>query len=95
MKATKVCYSRLVSKPNFENVKIGIDIEVGEGESAAAAYTLAKDWVDRRAEIEKMSDYTVLAARKVMLDKRNHTLAQIEEAEEILSKVEIQDDLPF
>jgi len=31
-----------------------------------------------------------------MDDKRNHTLAQIEEAEEILSKVKVQDDeLPF
>jgi hypothetical protein len=30
-----------------------------------------------------------------MDDKRNHTLAQIEEAEEILAKVKVQDDLPF
>jgi hypothetical protein len=29
-----------------------------------------------------------------MDDKRNHTLAQIEEAEEILSKVKVQDDEP-
>ena len=31
-----------------------------------------------------------------MDDKRNHTLAQIEEAEEILAKVKVSDDeLPF
>ena len=31
-----------------------------------------------------------------MDDKRNHTLAQIEEAEEILAKVKVNDDeLPF
>ncbi len=30
-----------------------------------------------------------------MNDKRNHTLAQIEEAEEILAKAKVDDDLPF
>ena len=35
-------------------------------------------------------------ARKVIEDKRNHTLAQIEEAEEILANVKVSDDeLPF
>lgn len=30
-----------------------------------------------------------------MDDKRNHTLAQIEEAEEILAKAKVDDELPF
>lgn len=43
-----------------------------------------------------MSDYTIQQAREVIADKRNHTLAQIEEAEEILAKVKVSDDeLPF
>ena len=45
--------------------------------------------------VEKLSSYAVEKAQKVMDDKRNHTLAQIEEAEEILAKVKVQDDLPF
>ena len=50
----------------------------------------------KRIAVEKLSDYTIEKAKKVMDDKRNHTLAQIEEAEEILSKVKVQDDeLPF
>ncbi len=34
-------------------------------------------------------------AKKVMDDKRHHTLAQIEEAEEILARLKVVDNLPF
>ena len=96
MKALKVTYSRLISKENYENAKIEIELEVEQGEKAADVYEAAKSWVEKRIAVERLSDYTVEKAKKVMDDKRNHTLAQIEEAEEILSKVKVQDDeLPF
>lgn len=96
MKALKVTYSRLVSKGNYENAKIEIELEVENGEKAADVFEAAKKWVDNRVDIEKLAGYKVEQARNVMLDKRNHTLAQIEEAEEILSKQKAQeDDLPF
>ena len=99
MKALKVTYSRLISKGNYENAKIEIELEVEQGEKAADVYEAAKNWVEKRIAVEKLSDYTIEKAKKVMDDKRNHTLAQIEEAEEILSKVKVQkvqdDELPF
>lgn len=96
MKALKVTYSRLISKGNYENAKIEIELEIEQGEKAADVYEVAKNWVEKRIAVEKLSDYTIEKAKKVMDDKRNHTLAQIEEAEEILSKVKVQDDeLPF
>ena len=96
MKALKVTYSRLISKGNYENAKIEIEVEVEHGEKASDVYEAAKSWVEKRIAVEKLSDYTIEKAKKVMDDKRNHTLAQIEEAEEILSKVKVQDDeLPF
>lgn len=33
-----------------------------------------------------------MKAKKVLADKRNHTIAQIEEAEELLAKVKVSDD---
>jgi len=96
MKALKVTYSRLISKGNYENAKIEIELEVEQGEKAADVYEAAKKWVEKRIAVEKLSDYTIEKAKQVMSDKRNHTLAQIEEAEEILSKIKVQDDeLPF
>ena len=95
MKAKQITYSRLISKGNYENEKIEICLEVEEGEKAADVYNAAKAFVEKRVAVEKLSSYAVEKAQKVMEDKRNHTLAQIEEAEEILAKVKVQDDLPF
>lgn len=92
MKALKITYSRLISKGNYENAKIEIELEIEQGEKAADVYQAAKNWVEKRIEVEKLSNYTIENAKKVIDDKRNHTLAQIEEAEEILSKVKLQDD---
>ena len=95
MKALKVSYSRLISKGNYENAKIEIELEVEHGEKAADVFEAAKAFVEKRVAVEKLSDFTIERARKVMDDKRNHTLAQIEEAEEILAKVKVDDELPF
>lgn len=95
MKALKVSYSRLISKGNYENAKIEIELEVEEGEKASEVFEAAKAFVEKRVAVEKLSEYTVERAKKVMDDKRNHTLAQIEEAEEVLAKVKVSDDLPF
>ncbi len=95
MKATKVIYSRLISKGNYENAKIEIELEVEQGEKASDVFLKAKEFVENRIAVEKLSDYKVDSAKRVMEDKRNHTLAQIEEAEEVLKKYNAQDELPF
>lgn len=95
MKATKVTYSRLISKGNYENAKIEIELEVEKGEKAADVFEAARQFVEKRIAIEKLSDYTVNNARKVLDDRRNHTLAQIEEAEEIINRYSVQEYLPF
>jgi hypothetical protein len=96
MKAKKISYSRLINKSNYENVKIEIELEVEDGEKASEVFEQAREFVEKRIAVERLSDYIVEKAKKVMADKRNHTLVQIEEAEEILAKVKINDDkLPF
>lgn len=96
MKAKQITYSRLISKGNYENEKIEICLEVEEGEKASDVYNAAKAFVEKRVAVAKLSDYTIQRAKQVLEDKRNHTLAQIEEAEEILSKSTVNDDeLPF
>jgi len=95
MKAESITYSRLISKGNYENAKIEITLQVEDGEKAADVYEAAITFVENRIAIEKVAEFVILRAKKVMEDKRNHTLAQIEEAEEILNKVAISDNLPF
>lgn len=95
MKAVKVCYSRLISKGNYENVKIEIELEVESGEKASDVFESAKKFVEKRIAIERTSNMAIERANEVMKDKRNHTLAQIEDAEEVLRKIDLTEDLPF
>lgn len=85
----------LVTQGDSLPKQIEIELEVEKGEKASEVFEFAKQWVEKRCAVEKLSEYTIERAKKVMDDKRNHTLAQIEEAEEILAKVKVQDDLPF
>jgi hypothetical protein len=96
MKVKRIIYSRLISKGNYENARIEIELEVEDGEKALDVFNAAKEWVERRVDVEKITESKVMMARRVIDDKRNHTLAQIEEAEEILARVKAEDnDLPF
>lgn len=52
MKALKVSYSRLISKGNYENAKIEIELEVEEGEKAADVFEAAKAFVEKRVAVE-------------------------------------------
>ena len=48
MKANKIVYSRLISKGNYENAKIEIELEVEAGEKASEVFEAAKKWVEKR-----------------------------------------------
>jgi len=96
MKAKQITYGRLISKGNYENEKIEICLEAEEGEKASEVYNAAKQFIEKRIALAKLSEYTIQSAKNVLKDKRNHTLAQIEEAEEVIARSEVNDEeLPF
>lgn len=97
MKAKHVIYSRLISKPNYENEKIEICIEVEEGEKLKDVFDAAKKFVDLKADSGKITVFSLNSAQNVLADKDNHTGNQIKEAEEIVKRFEASeiDDLPF
>ena len=96
MKAKQITYGRLISKGNYENEKIEICLEAEEGEKASEVYNAAKQFIEKRIALAKLSEYTIQSAKNVLKDKRNHTLKQIEEAEEVIARLEVNDDeLPF
>ena len=96
MKPKRIVYSRLISKGNYENAKIEIELEIEDGETASQVFAAAKKWVNHCIDIENLSPHTIKLAQNVMADKRNHTLAQIEEAEAVLARYNQElSELPF
>jgi hypothetical protein len=96
MKAKLITYSRLISKGNFENCKIEIQLEVEEGETASFVLGKAKSFVEShiyKESYQNIENYKL--ALKVLSDKGNHTLNQIKDAEETVNRWESDNDLPF
>ena len=97
MKALKVTYSRLISKGNYENAKIEIELEVEPGEKAAAVFKAAKDWVENRILFERLDNTRIERAKDILANKRNYRLGEIEDAEKLLANIDGEhiEDLPF
>lgn len=97
MKALKVTYSRLISKGNYENAKIEIELEVEPGEKAIDVFLAAKKWVENRIEFEKMDNTTIEKAKNILNNRRNYRMGEIEDAEKLLANINAEyiDDLPF
>jgi len=95
MKAKLITYSRLISKGNFENAKIEIQVEVEDNEIALDVFNKAKTFVNKLCEIEKISQMSIENAKKVLNNKREYTLGQIEDADELLSRLIVDNELPF
>lgn len=95
MKATRIIYSRLISKGNYENAKIEIELEVEENENASDVFQKAKEFVENRIAVEKVSEYSVEQAKEVLQNAEEYSLERIKQSKEILEKLHIEDDLPF
>lgn len=96
MKATKVSYSRVFGLPNYENEKISIEIEVGEGEKAQDVLDLAKKFCNRNSVSRNViNEYERL--KRIVDHPDDHTGRDVKEAREQLQKMgsDAGDELPF
>lgn len=84
MKPTRVIYSRLINKGNYENAKIEIEVQIEENDSLEIVFSEAKKWVENKIKIEKLSEYDIKRAMNILKDRLNHTVADVEAAEEII-----------
>lgn len=49
MRPTKVLMQRTINTGNYENVRLGVELELDEGETAAAALERARAFIDQQA----------------------------------------------
>lgn len=92
MKAKLITYSRLVNTGNYNNSKIEIQLEVEEGETAYDVFNAAKKFVDQRCDIETIPGYSIENAKRILSDKLNYKLRDIEAAEELIKKLTVEED---
>lgn len=79
MKVKNVVYNKVFSLGNYENEKIGVEIEVGEGENPVEALFEAKKYVERSHLFNKQyRDYE--EAQRIIKDEANFTGNQRKQA---------------
>jgi hypothetical protein len=100
----KVIYQRVFSMPNYENKKVGIEIELNENDHIDLAMEMAINFVEKQhpdkimeKEYEqKASEYkkSITEAKEILASPEIHTIEYITEAALFLKKA-YNDDLPF
>lgn len=97
MKATKIIYHKVYSLPNYQNEKIGIEVEIDATEKPSDIFPKMKQWCDymHKGIINGEPD-EVTDARYIVNYPDDHTGKQVKEAERIIKHFEeTNDDLPF
>ena len=88
MKVLKINYSKVFSLGNYENEKIGIEIEINEGEDATIAMAAAKKFVEKESRN--------FARKKEMAEQTAKSMSeQAERAIGNLEEIDSFEDLPF
>jgi len=98
MKATKLIYQKVYSLPNFQNEKIGIEVEIDETERPSDIFPKMKLWCDYMHNgVVNGEPKEVSEARYIVIHPDDYLGKQVKEAEKIISDFELQkmDDLPF
>jgi hypothetical protein len=95
MKVKTILYQKVFSLPNFQNEKIGIEIELEDNEKASDVIEKAKVWAERVHLGHQNISQEVLNAKAILADSDHYTGKQVKDAQAIIDKFNEGDDLPF
>ena len=99
MKAKKIIYEKLFNLGNYTHEKIGIELEVQDGEKASEVLERAKQFVNG-LDPKKNKEEAYLRAKAISNNPGNNSYNSVIEANEIIREYEQEnnqedDDLPF
>ena len=93
MKCTRIYYEKCFNLGNYQNEKVGVEIELAEGETATQALDAAKDFVERSNPQEGAS---VKRAKHIVENKHSYSYNEVVSAEALIENSKLkEDDLPF
>ena len=93
MRALTVTFEKLVTGGNYNNTKIGVTLEVSEGEKAQDVLNLAKQFVESQFGIGDKTERQRLET--ILTNKSDYLYKDVINAEKKLAEMPESDDLPF
>lgn len=96
MKATSIVYHKVFSLPNFQNEKIGIEIELSEEDDATSVLNKAREWCENmHSEKRKITDAEYNNAKVIVNNPDDYTGKQVKDAKALIEKYNKAQELPF
>lgn len=95
MKAKKIIYEKLVNLGNYQHEKIGIEIEIQEGETASDVLAKARLFVDISTDNAEFKKYE--RCKEILHNRDVNRYSSVIEAEKFVKEYEekSKDNLPF
>lgn len=82
MKTKNIHYSKVFNLGDYQNEKLGVDLELEEGDNVQESINKARDFVENQHQLNKQKDRYIEACR-IITDVDNYTGTQIRKAQEI------------
>lgn len=96
MRPVKIFYQRLIATGNYEHERIGIEIELDEGDTATDALNRAKQFIDSQNTANKQCDVNKMQRLTLVVNNPDdYTGTQVKEAQRELDEMSQPYDLPF
>jgi uncharacterized protein YfaT (DUF1175 family) len=87
MKTKTVTYQKVFNLGDYSNEKIGVDLEIEEGDSVQDAVNKARDFVENQHQLNKKKG-NYLQACSIIENTADYTGRQIEQARQFKSEYE-------
>lgn len=96
MKARLIRYEKCFNLGNFQNEKVGIEIEVEEGEKAEDVLAKAKAFVERSNPEILRSLLEYERAKTIAENPNRYLYEEVMHANDLIAKIDgMKEDLPF
>lgn len=95
MKVTIVRYEKLVNLGNYENQKLGVEVQLEDGETPSEAVQRAKAFVDAHVTPKADTNYDIEQARRIVANPDDYAPKKVREAQLLLDAVTEADQIPF
>jgi uncharacterized protein YfaT (DUF1175 family) len=82
MKTKTVTYQKVFNLGDYSNEKIGVDLEIEEGDSVQDAVNKARDFVENQHQLNKKKG-NYLQACSIIESPQDYTGRQIDQAKEV------------
>ena len=97
MKPTKIYYEKCFNLGNYENQKVGIEIQLDETDKASNAVDLAKKFVEQSSgHHNTLEQMKYEKCKRIVAEKGDFTYNEVAEAQQYIKEYESSlEDLPF